>query len=118
MKWDFLVGNPPYQAETVEHVSETNGQAPRKNVFHYFQMEADKISESGSILIYPGGRWIHQSGKGLQQFGKEQINDPTLSAIEFYPDAHEVFGQAADLSDGVTIVLKEKNKKSLGFQYS
>lgn len=118
MKWDFLVGNPPYQAETVEHVSETNGQAPRKNVFHYFQMEADKISENGSILIYPGGRWIHQSGKGLQQFGKEQINDPTLSAIEFYPDAHEVFGQAADLSDGVTIVLKEKNKKSLGFQYS
>ena len=50
MKWDFLVGNPPYQAETVEHVSETNGQAPRKNVFHYFQMEADKISEKSKSM--------------------------------------------------------------------
>lgn len=118
MKWDFCLGNPPYQAETVERVSETNGQAPRKNVFQYFQMEADKIAEEGSILIYPGGRWIHQSGKGLQQFGKEQINDPTLSSVEFYPDAREIFGQAADLSDGVTIVLKEKKKKSKGFQYS
>lgn len=118
MKWSYCLGNPPYQSETVERLSETNGQAPRKNVFHYFQMEADKISEDGSILIYPGGRWIHQSGKGLQQFGREQINDPTLSAIEFYPDAHEVFGQAADLPDGVTIVLKERNKKSKGFQYS
>ena len=118
MKWSYCLGNPPYQSETVERLSETNGQAPRKNVFHYFQMEADKISEDGSILIYPGGRWIHQSGKGLQQFGREQINDPTLSAIEFYPDAHEVFGQAADLPDGVTIVLKERDKKSKGFQYS
>ena len=30
MKWDFCLGNPPYQAETVEQVSEANGQAPRK----------------------------------------------------------------------------------------
>ena len=115
MKWSYCLGNPPYQSETVERLSETNGQAPRKNVFHYFQMEADKISEDGSILIYPGGRWIHQSGKGLQQLGREQINDPTLSAIEFYPDAHEVFGQAADLPDGVTIVLKERDKSQKGF---
>ena len=71
MKWSYCLGNPPYQSETVGRLSETNGQAPRKNVFHYFQMEADKISEDGSILIYPGGRWIHQSGKGLQQFGRE-----------------------------------------------
>lgn len=118
MKWDFCLGNPPYQAETVEQVSEANGQAPRKNVFQYFQMEADKIAATGSILIYPGGRWIHQSGKGLQQFGKEQINDRTLAAVEFYPNAHEVFGQAADLADGVTIVLKEKSKKESGFNYS
>lgn len=117
MKWDFCLGNPPYQAETVEQVSEANGQAPRKNVFQYFQMEADKIAATGSILIYPGGRWIHQSGKGLQQFGKEQINDRTLAAVEFYPNAHEVFGQAADLADGVTIVLKEKSKKESGFNY-
>ena len=118
MKWAFCLGNPPYQAETVEQVSEANGQAPRKNVFQYFQMEADKIAATGSILIYPGGRWIHQSGKGLQQFGKEQINDRTLAAVEFYPNAHEVFGQAADLADGVTIVLKEKSKKESGFNYS
>lgn len=52
MKWDFCLGNPPYQAETVEQVSEANGQAPRKNVFQYFQMEADKIAATGSILLY------------------------------------------------------------------
>lgn len=34
MKWDFCLGNPPYQAETVEQVSEANGQAPRKMSFN------------------------------------------------------------------------------------
>ena len=42
MKWDFCLGNPPYQAETVEQVSEANGQAPRKNVFQYFQTSVYK----------------------------------------------------------------------------
>ena len=69
-------------------------------------------------MIYPGGRWIHQSGKGLQQFGKELINDKTLASIDFYPEAREVFGDAASIADGITIVVKNKNKQSEGFEYS
>ena len=116
MKFDFCIGNPPYQQES-EIRSETNGQAPRKNIFHYFQMEADKIATDSSVLIYPGGRWMHQSGKGMQEFGKNLINDPTLSTVEFYPDSKEIFGQAADLADGITIVVKKKSKSSTGFNY-
>ena len=116
MKFDFAIGNPPYQEES-ETESTTNGQKPRKNIFHYFQMEADKIIKQSSVMIYPGGRWIHQSGKGLQQFGKSLINDHTLSTVEFYPDSKELFGQAADLSDGITIVTKKKDKDTDGFNY-
>ena len=117
MKFDFAIGNPPYQEETAD-ISSTNGQAPRKNVFHYFQMEADKIAQEGTVLIYPGGRWIHQSGKGLKQFGKDLINDVTLSQIEYYPDSRDVFGSAAELTDGITIVSKKHNKQTEGFEYS
>ena len=116
MKFDFCIGNPPYQEE-VENESTTNGQKPRKNIFHYFQIEADKIVSKGSVLIYPGGRWIHQSGKGLKQFGKELINDHKLSIVEFHPNAKELFGNAADLADGVTIVTKRKDKETAGFEY-
>lgn len=111
-----MIGNPPYQEES-ESESTSNGQKPRKNIFHYFQIEADEIARESSVLIYPGGRWIHQSGKGLKQFGKELINDCKLASIEFYPDAREVFGSAADLADGVTIVTKRHDKYIRGFNY-
>lgn len=116
MKFDFVIGNPPYQQETSAEVT-TNGQKSRKNIFHHFQIAADQISKESTVLIYPGGRWIHQSGKGLKEFGYSQINDVRLSRIEFYPEAREIFGMAADLSDGITIVTKHQNKTTSGFEY-
>ncbi|MBR1750409.1 MAG: Eco57I restriction-modification methylase domain-containing protein [Ruminococcus sp.] len=117
MKFDFVIGNPPYQEEA-DIVVTTNGQKPRKNIFHHFQIAADEISSEGSVLIYPGGRWLHQSGKGLKDFGKNQINDVTLKSVFFYPESKVVFGKSADLSDGITIVIKMKSKTTGGFKYS
>ncbi len=116
MKFDFVIGNPPYQEETSSEIT-TNGQKSRKNIFHYFQMEADKIAKEGIVMIYPGGRWIHQSGKGLKQFGIEQINDKRMSKLYFYPDSKEIFGNAVDLPDGISIVVKDINKNTNGFNY-
>lgn len=89
MKWDFAIGNPPYQQET-ENISLTNGQLRSKSVFHFFQIEADKIARESTVLIYPAGRWIQRSGKGMASFGLEQINDHRLSKVYFYPDSKEV----------------------------
>lgn len=117
MKFDFVIGNPPYQQESENSNSKTNGQKPMTNIFQYFQEQADEISNESSVMIYPGGRWIHQSGKGVKDFGKKQINDKTLSTVEFYPDASDVFGNAASLADGVTIVVKQKKHNGDGFNY-
>lgn len=115
--FNFVIGNPPYQKESSESISESNGQKPMTNIFQYFQEAADEITKDTSVLIYPGGRWIHQSGKGMQNFGKQQINDEKLSVVEFYPDASELFGNAASLSDGITIVTKNHHKRTKGFTY-
>lgn len=116
MKFDAVVGNPPYQEETVEQLSATNGQAPRKSVFQFFQMASDEVSSGFVSLIYPGARWIHRSGKGMAQFGLDQINDIALKRIDFYPDATDVFKDVA-IADGISIVFKDKNKKNGGFEY-
>ncbi len=115
MKFDAIVGNPPYQEESVQQ-STTNGQAPRTNVFHYFQIAADALSAGYTSLIYPAGRWIHRSGKGLSQFGLNQINDISLQRIDFYPRSQDLFKDVG-LDDGISIVFKNKHKKQSGFDY-
>lgn len=116
MKFDAIVGNPPYQEETAQAQSVTNGQAPRTNVFQYFQMISDELSSGAISLIYPGARWIHRFGKGLAQFGLDQINDKTLVRVDFYQDANEIFKDVA-IADGITVVYKNKSKDSEGFEY-
>lgn len=37
MRFEAVVGNPPFQEEVVQQVSETNGQAPRKVYFSIFR---------------------------------------------------------------------------------
>ncbi len=116
LKFDAVVGNPPYQVEVARKVSETNGQAVRKSIFQYFQMAADDVAVGATSLIYPGGRWIHRSGKGMEDFGLQQINDPKLLALHFWPDWADLF-PTAEIADGLSIVLKECGKSAPGFNY-
>ena len=115
MKFNVAVGNPPYQVSVAKKETE-NGQKRTSSIFQYFQMTSERVAKYTSF-IYPGGRWIHQSGKGMSQFGKAQINDPHLSQLEFFPNAREVFDSAAAIADGISIVFKDMSKKTAGFNY-
>ncbi len=116
MKFDAVVGNPPYQDEVALAQDAVNGQASRTNIFQHFQMAADKISAGYTSLIYPAVRWIHRSGKGMQQFGLDQINDISLEKIVYYPNACDVFKDVA-IADGISVVSKNKRKTKRGFMY-
>ena len=107
MKFDAVVGNPPYQEETAVQQSAVNGQAPRKNIFHFFQIGADSVSSGVTSLIYPGGRWIHRFGKGvgMSQFGLNQINDIHLDRLDFYADANDIFKDVA-IADGIPSFIR------------
>lgn len=116
MKFEAIVGNPPYQEETAAR-STRNGQTPRKNIFQYFQETANLISDGSTCLIYPGARWIHRSGKGMAQFGLQQINDERLSRVDFYPNSKDIFTTIDVIPDGISIVYKDIRKKTKKFEY-
>lgn len=115
-KFYAIIGNPPYQEETTQKEPTSNGQKPVKSIFNDFQDEADKIAYGSVELVYPGGRWIHQSGKGMQEFGHRQINDHRLSHVVFYKRSEDLFDNVG-IADGVSIVLKKMNKTTPGFRY-
>lgn len=114
VKINAIVGNPPYQ-EVVAKIDTANGQKRSSSIFQYFQTISDKLSRYVS-LIYPGARWIHRSGKGMEEFGLAQINDPHLSLLEFFPDSTDVFEEVG-IADGLSIVLKDTKKIDQGFKY-
>lgn len=116
-KFYAIIGNPPYQEETTQKEPTSNGQKPVKSIFNDFQDEADKIAYGSVELVYPGGRWIHQSGKGMQEFGHRQINDHRLSHVVFYKRSEDLFDNVG-IADGVSIVLKKMNKTTPGFRYT
>ena len=114
MKFNAIVGNPPYQ-EVVDQKESTNGQKVSISIFQYFQSISEKIGKY-TALIYPGSRWIHRSGKGLEKFGLTQMNDPHLALLEFFPCSKDIFKDVA-IADGLSIVLKNMEKKECGFTY-
>lgn len=114
VKINAIVGNPPYQ-EVVAQKETANGQKRSSSIFQYFQTISDRLGRYTS-LIYPGARWIHRSGKGLEQFGLSQINDPHLCLLKFFPDSTDVFKEVG-IADGLSIVMKDTHKESNGFKY-
>lgn len=97
MKFSVIVGNPPYQEG-------------RKTIFHHFQNIADELNPNYSVLIYPGKRWIHRSGRGMETFGKKLINDKNLAKLIYYPNSRDIF-DCVDVTDGISIVYKDNNNE-------
>ena len=116
VKFDVVIGNPPYQESTNDKTMRAGQQKRVRNVFQDFQLVADVVAQNFSCLIYPGGRWIHRSGKGMTEFGLNQINSPHLTKLFYYPKADEIFKDVA-IGDGISVVVKDFSKGNYQFEY-
>lgn len=127
MKFDAVVGNPPYQ-ESVEK-TETQSQANSKWVYYLFQNLADKISDRSS-LIYPFGGWFDNT-KTYDGFGRRILSDGytvSINAFEGTSDKRAwyrndinpkpIFGEDVNLSAGVSIVNRDQTNTYNTFEYS
>lgn len=104
MKFDFVIGNPPYQE------SDGGNGASAKPVYQYFVEEAKKFNPICLTMIIPA-RW-YAGGKGLDEFRNKMLNDKRLTYLVDYINAKDCFKEIS-LSGGICIFLwKRECKKS------
>lgn len=101
MKFDFVIGNPPYQEETE---SQSTRNPP---VYNFFMDESYKIADVVE-LITPA-RFLFNAGYTPKAWNEAMLNDEHFKVIYYEPVSSKVF-QNTDIKGGVAITYRNKSQ--------
>lgn len=104
MKFDAIVGNPPYQQMDGGN---RNSSSP---VYQYFVWEAKNINPHYISMITPS-RWF-AGGKGLDDYRSDMLSDKRIRCIVDYVDSTECF-RGVDIAGGINYFLWDRDYDGL-----
>lgn len=108
MKFDAVVGNPPYQ--TMTNGGSDSGRAARQAapIFNYF-VEQAKMLEPGYVSMIIPARW-YNGGIGLNAFRADMLNDKHLTKLVDFTNSKDCF-TTVDIGGGLCYFLWERERE-------
>jgi len=102
MKFDVIIGNPPYQDETI---GDNKTYAPP--IYHKFLEESYKLSDK-VMMIHPA-RFLFNAGSTPKAWNRKMLSDKNFKVIKYYDNALNVFPNT-DIKGGVVITYRDREK--------
>lgn len=96
MKFDFVIGNPPYQEDT-ERTSD-------KPVYHLFMDAAYKVSDKAEFIT--PARFLFNAGKTPKIWNRKMLDDSHLKVLYYAQDSGNVF-PGTYINGGVVITYRD-----------
>jgi len=101
MKFDVVVGNPPYQE------SDGGGGASAKPVYNIFAEFAIKKIKSEQVCLITPSKWF-AGGKGLDSFRDFMLNDSHLKVLSDFVNSKDVF-TGVSIGGGVNFFVHDNS---------
>ena len=101
MKFDIVIGNPPYQEEA-------QGAGTRDTPVYHLFMDAAYEVGSKVVLITPA-RFLFKAGFTPKAWNEKMLADPHLTVPHYVPNSDELF-PGTDIKAGIAVTYRDENR--------